>query len=190
MLVEDHRQLVHQRDVEVALGVLDDLGGLGHLDAAGAVHAGGDRRSRRARPPLSSVAAVIAGDDLHDLGDGVFLVAGIDALRRVADVEVLLPLHAGMLFQHRNADFFGGAGIDGGFIDDDRALFHVLADRGGGTDQRREVGDVRLVDRGGHGDDDEVGLRQIWQGSVVTVSWVAAFRSFAADFAGWIAESL
>ena len=31
--VEDQRQLVHQRDVQVALGVLDDLGGLGHLDA-------------------------------------------------------------------------------------------------------------------------------------------------------------
>ena len=30
--VEDQRELVHQRDVEVALGVLDDLGGLGDLD--------------------------------------------------------------------------------------------------------------------------------------------------------------
>ena len=31
--VEDDRQLVHQGDVEVALGVLDDLGRLGDLDA-------------------------------------------------------------------------------------------------------------------------------------------------------------
>ena len=31
--VEDQRELVDQRDVDVALRVLDDLGGLGHLDA-------------------------------------------------------------------------------------------------------------------------------------------------------------
>ena len=35
-LAEDHRQFVHQGDVEVALGVLDHLGGLGDADAAGA----------------------------------------------------------------------------------------------------------------------------------------------------------
>ncbi|MNN96343.1 hypothetical protein D3C81_2153120 [compost metagenome] len=41
-LVEDDRQFVDQGDVEVALGVLDDLGGLGDLDAAGLVGAGAD----------------------------------------------------------------------------------------------------------------------------------------------------
>ena len=39
---EDQRQFVHQGDVEVALGVLDDLGRFGDADAAGAVGAGGD----------------------------------------------------------------------------------------------------------------------------------------------------
>jgi hypothetical protein len=34
-LVEDHREFVHQGDVEVALGVFDDLGGFGDLDGAG-----------------------------------------------------------------------------------------------------------------------------------------------------------
>jgi hypothetical protein len=32
--MKDQRQFVHQRDIEVALGVFDDLGGFGHLDAA------------------------------------------------------------------------------------------------------------------------------------------------------------
>ena len=41
-LAEDQRQFVHQGDVEVALGVLDDLGGLGDADAAGKVSPGGD----------------------------------------------------------------------------------------------------------------------------------------------------
>ena len=40
--VEDQRQLVDQRDVDVALGVLDDLGGLGHFDAGRLVRAGDD----------------------------------------------------------------------------------------------------------------------------------------------------
>jgi hypothetical protein len=33
--VEDQRQLVDERDVHIALGVLDDLGRLGDADAAG-----------------------------------------------------------------------------------------------------------------------------------------------------------
>ena len=40
--MEDQREFVHQRDVEIALGVLDYLGGFGDLDGAGLVSAGGD----------------------------------------------------------------------------------------------------------------------------------------------------
>jgi hypothetical protein len=49
-------EFVHQGDVEVALGVLDDLGGFGDLDGAGRVDAGGDHRG------------VGVGDDLEGLG--------------------------------------------------------------------------------------------------------------------------
>ena len=51
--LEDQRQLVHERDVEIALGVLDDLGGFGDLDRGRAVDAGGDDR------------AVDVGDDVE-----------------------------------------------------------------------------------------------------------------------------
>ena len=40
--VEDNRKLVDQRDIEVALGVLDHLGGFSHFDAGGFVRPGGD----------------------------------------------------------------------------------------------------------------------------------------------------
>jgi hypothetical protein len=40
--VENDRQFVHQGDVQVALRVLDDLGGFGHLDARRRIDAGGD----------------------------------------------------------------------------------------------------------------------------------------------------
>jgi hypothetical protein len=57
-LVEDHGQVVDQRDVEVALGVLDDLGGFGHLDAGRLVGAGGDdagvERVDKSAAPASS----------------------------------------------------------------------------------------------------------------------------------------
>ena len=54
--VEDDRELVHQRDVEVALRVLDDLRGLGDLDRRRAVDARRDD------------AAVERGDALERLG--------------------------------------------------------------------------------------------------------------------------
>src|SRR5262245_4019798 len=40
--VEQDGELIHQRDVEIALGGLDDLGGFGHLDARDPEYASGD----------------------------------------------------------------------------------------------------------------------------------------------------
>ena len=140
-LVEDHGEFVHQGDVEVALGVLDDLGGFGNLDGAGRVDAGGDHGGVGVGDDLEGFRGV-AGDDLHDLGDGAFLITRVDPLGGVADVEVLLPLEARELLEDGDAHFFGGARVHGGFVDDDRTLLHVLADALGGLDQR---GEVRLV---------------------------------------------
>ena len=85
--MEDRGQLVHEGDVEIALRVLDHLGGFGDLDRRRAMDAGVDHR------------AVDVGDDVerrahparHHLDDGleaVLLVAGIDALGRIADGEI------------------------------------------------------------------------------------------------------
>ena len=41
-LVKDHRQLVNQSDVQIALCVLNHFGGLGDLNAGRLVRAGGD----------------------------------------------------------------------------------------------------------------------------------------------------
>ena len=155
--VEQDGQLVHQRDVEVALGVFDNLGGFGDADGRGAVDAGGDDGFVE-RGDLVEGFGVVAGDDLEDPGEGVFPVAGVDAFGGVADVEILLPLHAGVFLQHGNADFLGGAGIDGGFVDHRGARLHVPAGGFRSTDERAEVGLVGNIDRRGHGDDHEVGL--------------------------------
>ena len=55
--VENHRQLVHQRDVEIALRVLDDLRGLGDLDAGRAMDAGCDDRPIDRGDALERLAA-------------------------------------------------------------------------------------------------------------------------------------
>ena len=38
--MEDQRQFVHERDIEVSLSVLDDLRGLGHFNAGGPMDPG------------------------------------------------------------------------------------------------------------------------------------------------------
>jgi len=75
-LVEDDREFVEERDVQVPLHVLDDFCGLGGPDVLGdvdvrdqAVELGEGLRGR----------VVHAGDDLGDLVDGVLVVAGVDA---------------------------------------------------------------------------------------------------------------
>src|SRR4029077_505674 len=81
---EDDRQLVHERDVQVTLGVLDHLCGFGNLDAGGAVHAGFDHRSVEIGDAIERPGR-IAGDDLGDPGQGVLPVARVDAFRGIAD---------------------------------------------------------------------------------------------------------
>ena len=114
------RQLVHEGDIEVALGVLDHLGGLGHLDRRRAMDAGGDDR------------AVDVGDDAqrllvlarHHFGDGfeaMVLVARIDALRRIADGEIGAAAQARRALENGHAILFHRAGIDRRFINHDVA---------------------------------------------------------------------
>jgi hypothetical protein len=78
-LVEQQGQLVHERDVEVALGVLDDLGGFGDADATGRVGAGGDDLAVEGVDDGGDLGAGAAGD-LFDAGEAVLVVAGVDAL--------------------------------------------------------------------------------------------------------------
>ena len=85
-LAKDQRQFVHQGDVEVALGVLDDLGRLGDADAAGHMGAGGDDLAVEGVDNGGDFRAGAAGD-LFDGGQAVVGVAGVDALGAVAEVE-------------------------------------------------------------------------------------------------------
>ena len=86
-LVEDEGEFVHERDVEIALRVLDDLGGFSDFDGGCFVDTSGDDGSVHGGDDLECLG-VLSADDFLDLGEGVFFVAGIDALGRVSDFEV------------------------------------------------------------------------------------------------------
>jgi hypothetical protein len=65
---------------------------------------------------------VLAAHDLGDLLERVLLVAGVDALGRVAEREVDAALQAALALEDRAADVLGHAGVHRRLEDDDRAL--------------------------------------------------------------------
>ena len=91
--IEHQRELVHERDVEVALRVLDDLRGLRDLDRRRAMNARIDDCAVRIRNALQGLR-VLTGDDLRDALERVFFVAGVDALGRVAKLEINAALQS------------------------------------------------------------------------------------------------
>ena len=97
---------VPERDVDVALRVLDDLGGLGDLDGLRAVHAGLHHQLVDLRHAVERLG-VHAGDNLHDGLQAVHLVARVDALGAVAYLEVNAALQAALLLEDRNANVLG-----------------------------------------------------------------------------------
>ena len=99
--LEDERELVHQCDIEVALGVLDYLGCLCHLDARGTMDTGfhdgfvdlGDDFQGR---------IVLPGNHLGNVSKAVLPITGVDALRRVAHSKILTAGEAGCALEFRN----------------------------------------------------------------------------------------
>ena len=109
--MEDRRKLVHERNVEVALGVFDDLRGLRDFDGGRSVDARLDHGPIDRRDEVEA-ARILPGHDLEDRLEPVVFVARIDALGRIAHREVAPVDEAGMLFQERYAFVLGGAWID------------------------------------------------------------------------------
>jgi hypothetical protein len=157
--VADRRQLVHEGDVEIALRVLDHFRRFRHFNRRRAVHAGLDHRAVDLGDQIER-PGVEARDDLDDGLEAVRLVAGIDALGRIADREILARLQAGDLLQHRDAVFLHGTGIDRRFINHHAAGLERLGHRPRCGEHGREVRPARGVDRRRHRDDEKVASRK------------------------------
>ena len=158
--VADHRHLVDEGDVDVALGVLDGLGRLGGLDVAGDEHvAAGDRAvdlgeavGHRPRLPRHHL-----GDAVH----GVLGIAGVHAFGGVTEEKVAAAFEAREAGDEGTTDLLGDAGVDGAFEDHDGTRRDLPADRPAGGAHGTQVGPVVGVHRRRHGDDEYVRARQI-----------------------------
>ena len=144
--VEDLRELVHEGDVHVALGVLDHLRGLRHADRGGAVDARRDDRRVEGLHPGCGLRSR-ARDDLADRGEPVRSVSGIDPFGRVSDEEVPVEDETRRAFELRNADLLGRARVDGRLVHDHRPAPEDGADRAARGNERGEVRLPRIVHR-------------------------------------------
>ena len=153
-------ELVDERDVDGRLRVLDHLGRLGDLDRRRAIDA---RLHHRAVQPgdLLEGVVVVARHDLENFPKDTFLVARVDALGRIADMEVLPPAHARAALEDRHAHLLGTARVHGRLVDHDRARLHVPADGLARRLERPQVGLARGVDRRRHRDDDEIRVDEL-----------------------------
>ena len=186
-LVEDHRQLVHEGDVDVALRVLDHLGGLRHGDGSGAVHTGlhhhlvdlGDLVQR---------LRIATRHDLLDGLEGVDLVTGVDSLGRVTQLPVLLVFQSRELLDDGDAELLRQTGVHGRLEHNVVTLGDDLADHLRSTLHGTHIGRTILVDGSGHSHDVEVGRADLFQ--IVGEEEIAALEgldeSLRTDFAGRI----
>ena len=95
--IADQRDLVDQGDVDVALGIFENFGELGDADRWCAVGAGFDNRLINSIDDIQCLRSV-ARNNLQDIVEAPLFVPGIDALRRVSDVEIDLPFQTRHFF--------------------------------------------------------------------------------------------
>src|SRR5690242_14326803 len=103
---------------------------------------------------------VLSGNDFGNRLEAMFLIAGIDPLRRVTEREILAAAQTRCTLQDRRAFFLDGARIDGGFEDHDIPALEEAADGFRSTKNRTEIGSTRSIDWRRHCNDIEVRLRQ------------------------------
>ena len=152
-------RLVDEGDVDIALGVLDDLGRLGHLDRRGGMRSGNGQTIELVHEG-SSLRGRARGD-LDDVGDSPLLVARVDPLGAVSDEEVLIEPQTRVLLKDRDTLLLCSSWIDRGLVDHHVPNSKVLPHRPTRREQRRKIRLPRGVDRGRRGDDKDVSPGQL-----------------------------
>ncbi len=167
-LVGNDAQLVGEGDVDVAIGVLDQLGHFGAAGVggdAGPAHEAlveGQRLSGAARGDPAD-RAIVVGQFFQDL-------AGQDALRTIGDRDVgslgrePRTLQVGPARGDQIAQRFGRADRAGRFEDHAVTGLEHPGDRFARGEDIGDVGRVIGVERGRHGDDEDVGRGHLGRG--------------------------
>lgn len=157
--VEEHLELVYQGDVDGAVGVFQDLGGLG-------CPAGRNRHGPGHDLIVEGLGHFqarwgIAADHLGYGGRRVVLVVGVLALRRKGQEEIASGVKARLFFQDVPHVLVGGTRVSGRFQDDQLAAPQVLGDGVGGVEHKAHVWLAVFVERCGNADEDGVGGAQL-----------------------------
>ena len=146
---KDLRQLVHKGDVDVALRVFNHLCRFGHLDRRGQMRTGRNDRSIHVIHKLANFRRR-ARSHLFNPLNRMFLIAWIDALRRITGKKVFVEFQPGDLFNHRNALILRNTRIDGRFVNHDIAFRNHLPDRRTCPVEGCQVRIVVPIDRSGN----------------------------------------
>ena len=157
---ENLRDLVDEGDVDVALGVLDHLGGLGGADVAGDEYLATVDRAVEGRQPRGDLRRP-TGDHLGDAVEAVFRIAGVHTLRRVADMEIGVGGEPRGALQHRHADVFGDSRPHGALVNHDGAFAEAGAHGVRGGQHGPKIGALLLVERRRHCDDENIRARNV-----------------------------
>jgi hypothetical protein len=82
--------LVHQGNVQITLGILDDLGSFGFLNGFCRINSGIYDGTVQPCHPVQGIRG-ITRNNLGDLGQGALLVTRIDTFRRIRNEKVFFP---------------------------------------------------------------------------------------------------
>ena len=135
----EHRQLVHQGDVHVAEGVLEELRELGHPVSPIPARSG-PRAGRRSPAPPSNDASSIPDTTLGMVTRFHVRVAGVDALGAVAEMEVGSGAEPRALLEDGGHQLFGRPRVGRGLEHHRGAGAQVPAHHAGRLLDVRQVG--------------------------------------------------
>ena len=133
--IENNGKLVHKGYIHVTLGILDNLGGFGYLDTRRTVQPRLNDQLIDFRYRFQSFG-IAAGNDLHGIYQGMYLITRIDSFRWVSNLKVLSYSQPWNLLQDRDAILFRTSRIYGRFVYYIIASFKDFAYRAGRTQQR------------------------------------------------------
>src|SRR5580700_10266729 len=180
-------EFVDESDVHAAEDVFEELGHFGGAGSADGNDASDDlpvKRDRRA-----AAGRIDAADDFGNLRQAELLVAGIFALGRKREEEIerhVFVFGAGSdraaeaaLFENRENEFFGSAGIGGGFENDQLAADEIRLNGFSGVFDVTQVGLAIFVQWRGDANDDGVSFRELGEiGDGVEVAAVHELLDF------------
>ena len=144
--VEDHGKLVHEGNIDIALGVLHYLNCFSCFDRGDRIGACLYHDVVHAFDFFKGLI-IHARNDFSDSGQGMDFVPGVDSLRTVTHFEINAAPQSGFPLKDRNAYVLRDPRIDGRFENHDRTPFKVTAKHGRRPNNRRQIGGLVLIDR-------------------------------------------